>query len=108
MISVTTVKQLLFLNKSEIKGHDVTYPVRGRIFEPANALHVHIQWRALPIGPCTPSLMPRTYETSIHQIECTQKKDKNECENKAQVLLSSDIHQIDQKICTIGPDGVVV
>jgi hypothetical protein len=91
MISVTTAKELLFLNKSEIKGYGVTYPVRGRILESANALHVHIQQRAVPIGSCTPGLMSRTYKTLIHQIECTQNADKNECENKAQVLLSSDI-----------------
>jgi hypothetical protein len=91
MISVTTAKELLFLNKSEIKGYGATYPVRRRILESANALHVHIQRRTLPIGPCTPSLMLRTYETPIHQIECTQNEDKNECENKAGVLLSSNI-----------------
>jgi hypothetical protein len=37
VISVTTAKELLFLNKSEIKGYGVTYPVRGRILESANA-----------------------------------------------------------------------
>jgi hypothetical protein len=82
---------LLFLNKSEIKGYGITYPVRCRILESANALHVHIQRRAIPIGPCMPSLMSCTYETPIHQIECTQNDDKNECENKARILLSSDI-----------------
>jgi hypothetical protein len=91
MISITTAKELLFLNKSEIKGYGVTYPVIGRILESANALHVHIQRRVLPIGPCTPSLISRTYETTIHQIERTQNGDKNECNNKARVLLSSDI-----------------
>jgi hypothetical protein len=91
MISVSAAKELLFLNKSEIKGYGVTYPVRGRVLESANALHVHIQGQALPIGPCTPSFMLRTYETPIHQIECTQNEDKNECKNKARVLLSSDI-----------------
>jgi hypothetical protein len=91
MISVTIAKKLLFLNKSEIKGYDVTYPVRGRILESANALHVHIQRRVPPIGPCTLSVMSRTYETSIHKTKCTQNEDKNEYENKARVLLWSDI-----------------
>jgi hypothetical protein len=91
MISVTTAKELLFLNKSEIKGYGVTYPVGGRTLESVNALHVHIQHRALAIGPCMPSLMSRTYETPIHQIKCTQNEDKNECKDKARVLLSSDI-----------------
>jgi hypothetical protein len=91
MVSVTTAKELLFLNKPEIKGYDVTYPVRGRILESENTLQIHIQRRALPIGQRTPSLMSRTYETPIHQIECTQNEDKNEYENKARVLLSSDI-----------------
>jgi hypothetical protein len=91
MISVTTAKELLFLNKSEIKGYGVMYPVRGRILELVNALHVHIHRRALPIGPCTRSLMSRTYETPLHQIECTQNEDKNECESKARVLLLSDV-----------------
>jgi hypothetical protein len=43
MISVATAKELLFLNKSEIKGHGVTFPVRGRILESVNELHVHVQ-----------------------------------------------------------------
>jgi hypothetical protein len=45
MISVTTARELIFLNKSEIKGYGATYPVRGRILESANAFHVHIQQR---------------------------------------------------------------
>jgi hypothetical protein len=91
MISVTITKELPFLSKSEIKGYGVTHPVGGRILESANALHVHIQRRALPIELCTPILMSRMYETPIHQTQCTQNKDKNECENKARVLLSSNI-----------------
>jgi hypothetical protein len=43
MISVTITKELLFLNKSEIKGYGVRYAVRGRILESANALHIYVE-----------------------------------------------------------------